>query len=94
MFVCGVILRIARAIFWVPPPQKINKDRFAWVMGSDIDFRRIRSYLGRDRRPRLSVTGDNHSFVGRWLAAAVPVRKCYFRANVSRTVEDVAPYRL
>ena len=29
-FVYCVLQRIARAIFWVPPPQKIIKVRFAW----------------------------------------------------------------
>ena len=33
-FVYGVLQRIARAIFWVPPPQKIIKVRF--VRGNSI----------------------------------------------------------
>ena len=93
-FVYGVLLRIARAIFWVPPPQKIIKNRFAWGMGSDTDFRHMFVIICRGRRPRRPVTGDNHSSVGRGACSRRFVRECYHCANVSRDAEDVVPYRL
>ena len=54
-FVYCVLQRIARAIFWVPPPQKIIKNRFAWRRGrGGMRF----CYLFRKKGGRVHAKGE------------------------------------